>query len=136
MSMRDFRLFAENAISAETLNEMVKLDKYKLYGDDAKKISSLLKQAKGESDSKKAKKLYQEALSNAESMKKKAQALPDDDVVDWLFNLFIKPWWWFIIDVVGTASSGESITAMSRSQAVNHYDTLIKQIKAQINALD
>jgi len=135
MNIQYLREFAAGTITKETLDEMAKLEKWNMYGEDSKEISSLLKKAEKESDTKKAKELYNQALENAEKLKKKAHELPNDDGLDWAFNLLIKPWWWFIADIVSASMKGDSITAMSRSQAVSHYEALIRQIKSKISAL-
>ena len=124
---------AEGSMS---LNDATKLQKYELYKQDAEKISNLLRKARKEKSDAKAKKLYQEALKNAKDLKSKANRIPDNDVTDWLFDLFIKPWWWFLSDVVSASVKGDDITGLSRSQAVSHYDQLIKQIERCIDNLE
>lgn len=139
MNLSNMRALSEGAITPyeyDQLNEATKLDKYKLYQEDAQKISALLKEARAEDDNKKAKAKYQEALKNAKELKAKANKIPNNDVLDWIFDLFVKPWWWFLADVINATSKGDSITEMSRSQAVTHYDTLIKQIEKKIKDLD
>jgi len=139
MNLNNLRALSEGAISEyefDQLKEITKLDKYKLYKEDAQKISSLLKEARAENDNKKAKAKYQEALKNAKDLKAKANKIPNNDVLDWIFDLFVKPWWWFLADVITTASKGNPVMEMSRSQAVAHYDTLIKQIEKKIADLD
>lgn len=135
MNFDAMRAFSENAITEAELNEMAKLEKYDLYQQDARQISDLLKQAKRESDPKKMKKLYQDALSNAKKLRAKAASIPDESVGDWMFNLLIKPWWWFLSDAFAAASKGDSLSEMSKSQAVAHYDRLIKKIETSINSL-
>lgn len=132
MGYANLREMATGNLSESALLEMAKLDKYNLYRDDAQKVSSLLKKARAEADAKKKKAMYQEALTNAKKLRSAAQAIPDDDVGDWIFNLFCKPWWWFMADMIGSVSSGDGIGGQSRSQAVRHYDRLIKKIEGEI----
>lgn len=133
-STKNFRMFLENTISADELSEATKFQKYALYNSgDAKKLSELLREARSESDEKKAKVMYKEALTLAESLRKKAMAIPNNDFGDWAIDLAIKPIWWFLGDVVHTVVKGDNLTGMSRSQAVSHFDTLIKQIKSHMD---
>lgn len=135
MDYKTLREMANSSLSESALLEMAKLDKYSLYREDARKVSSLLKEAKSESDTKKKKDKYQEALANAKKLRTAASKIADDDVGDWIFNLFCKPWWWFLADVVGAVSSGEGIGGQARSQAVSHYDKLIKKIESEISRI-
>lgn len=131
----DYSFMRECAMGNIPLNEFAKGDKYDLYKKDAQEISRYLREAKNESDDKKSLALYKKALEGAKSLRKKAAAIPDEDLGDWLFNLCLKPWWWFVYDGVSAIGSGEGITGMSRDQAVRHYDNLIKKIEQAINAL-
>lgn len=135
MSYEHLRDFASGTINEQTLVEMAKLDKYDLYSEDSKKISSLLKEARKESDDKKKKAKYQEALTNAKKLRAAASKIPDDDFGDWAFNIFFKPWWWFLSDVISSVADNEGISGQSRSQALRHYDSLITKIQREIDKL-
>lgn len=77
--------------------------------------------------------MYKEALSMAKSLKAKAAKIPSNDFGDWVIDLLIKPWWWLLGDVVATAVNGDDIRDMSQSQAMAHFDRLIKKIERQID---
>lgn len=131
--LRQYRLLVEGAISPEELNEVTKFTKYALYNsDEAKVLSKKLKEARAETDDKKRKQLYKSALTTAESLRKKAAAIPNNDFGDWAIDLCIKPLWWLIVDIVGTSAKGESLSGMSRSQALSHFDAIIKNIKIEM----
>lgn len=133
-STKNFRLFLENAISADELSEVTKFQKYALYGSsDAKKLSELLNQAQRERDEKKAQAIYKEALTLAESLRKKAMEIPANDFGDWAIDLLLKPTWWFIGDAIVTVGRGHGLGEMSRSQAISHFDAMIRQIKLFMN---
>ena len=128
------RAISEGA-SEEAINEMTKRDKYNLYNsDEAKDLSAKLREAKAEDDEKKQQKLYKEALEMAQSLKKKASKIDDNDFLDWGVDLFVKPWWWFTADLIKNVSSRnrDGANSMSRQQAMDHFDTMIDQIKRKM----
>lgn len=129
------RAISEGA-SEEAINEMTKMDKYKLYNsDEAKDLSAKLREARAEDDEKKQQKLYKEALEMAQALKKKAAKIDNNDFLDWAVDIAIKPWWWFIADLAlaGSSKNNEGLTGLSRQQAMDHFDALIKQIKRNID---
>lgn len=71
----------------------------------------------------------------AQSLKKKASKIDNNDFLDWAVDLFVKPWWWFTADLIITTSSKnkDGLTGMSRQQAMDHFDTMIDQIKRKMN---
>lgn len=138
-NLTNLRLLAEGALTESQykdaeLNEVTKFDKYRLYNSNkAKELSSTLREAKSESDDKKAIALYKKALELVKELKKEANKIDNDDFGTWAINLLIKPWWWFIIDVAQAVTHGDSITEMTRSQAIQHFEQIEKVINRQIN---
>lgn len=128
--LRSMRLLAEGAISIEEFNEGAKLEKWKLYGSEkAKALSAKLREIRKEKDPAKRKTLCKEARKLLNELKSAVNDIPDDDVGTWLFNLFFKPWWWFIADILGNMANGGKLSNMSRTQATAYFDAFDRQIK-------
>lgn len=136
-SIAAFRKYARGETPYEymTVSESAKIEKYQLYQRDAHMISVYLRDAKRESDPKKAKELYKKALENARTLRSYAARLDNDDFLDWAWDLFVKPWFWFVADVAVAIVRGDSPMARNQSQAMAHYDALINQINKKMSAL-
>ena len=96
-------------------------------------MSQTIKDARSETNYKKAQALWKDALQQARELKTKASAIPPNDFGDWAIDLFLKPLWWFITDVVMSTARGDSMLEMSRSQAMAHFDQIIINIKRNID---
>lgn len=135
-TISELRLIAEGAIP---LDEVTKFNKYGLYNSDlAKSVSAKYKEGKRlakQDDKKGAKAAFNKALADAKELKQKASKIPNNDFGDWFIDLCIKPLWWLIVDLAVTSSAGYSVTEMSRSQAVSHFDAIIKSIEHQLSLL-
>lgn len=77
----------------------------------------------------KAKKKYQEAISDLKSVRQQAAKIKDDDFVDFLINVGIKPWWWLLVDLGVALGNGDKLTEMSRSQALRYLDQIITGVE-------
>lgn len=127
--IRQLRLLAEGAITIEEFNEGAKIEKWKLYGSDkAKDLSAKLKEIKKEDDPAERKALCKDARKLLNEIKSAINDIPDDDVGTWLFNLFFKPWWWFIADIITNSVNGGSLSNMSRTQATAYFKAFEKQL--------
>lgn len=133
--LKNYRMLLEGSITPSELNEVTKFQKYALYNStEAKDVSRYIKEARRETDDKKKKALYKKALDTAESLRSKANKIPDNDFGDWAIDLCLKPLWWFIADIgVAAIKDGvEGIRGMSRVQAMRNFDAVIKQIKREM----
>lgn len=133
--LKNYRMLLEGSITPSELNEVTKFQKYALYNStEAKDVSRYIKEARRETDDKKKKALYKKALDTAESLRSKANKIPDNDFGDWAIDLCLKPLWWFIADigVVAIKDGVEGIRGMSRVQAMRNFDAVIKQIKREM----
>lgn len=112
----------------------------KLWNDHMKVINRLLKDAKKENDPKKKKALYKDALAKVEEAKKQAKAVPDDTILDYVYNYCMGGIFWFLNTYKGLTSvdkgkSMDNFSSGTRDTTIYQFEMTARTIRGELKKL-